>query len=304
MKLLPDIKDIKPEINIIENKFIKKKNISLSILRLDKIHPNISGNKYFKLYYFLQKALLLKKKIITFGGAYSNHLAATAKACNISQIECIGIIRGERAKNISHTLSFCEEQGMKLQFINREEYKKKDTEYFKLELSENFGEHILIPEGGYSKDGVNGSGLIANFYNHHNFSHICTPVGTATTLAGLINVSLPSQKIIGFNILKNITDINYRLKFLLDHNHTNNYYLIDDYHFGGYAKKTNELIAFMNRFYDEFSIPTDFVYTGKMMFGVLDMINKNYFSAGSNILCIHTGGLQGNQSLKKGILNF
>ena len=301
---LPDIKELHVEIDKIENKHTLEKNISLSILRLDKIHPEIQGNKFFKLYYFLEKAITAQNKIITFGGAYSNHLAATASACRMFGIKCIGIVRGEEAKDISHTLQFCKEHGMQLEFISREDYKRKDDEDFRKELIPKFGDHILIPEGGYSKEGSDGAALISNFYSKEGFTHICCAVGTATTLTGLISSSLPSHHVIGFSAIKHLDDFEKRIQFLIGNSINKNYSLTNDYDFGGYAKKTDELISFMNAFYKAYAIPTDFVYTGKMMFGVLDLIKKNYFPAGSKILCIHTGGLQGNLSLQQGILNF
>ncbi len=301
---LPDIKKIKVEINQIKNELLKKRNISLSVLRLDKIDPHISGNKFFKLYFFLKQAVLQDKKIITFGGTYSNHLTATANACKFFGIHCIGIVRGEEQKNLSHTLLFCKTQGMQLEFISRENYKQKEKKDFKIYLQDKFGDHVLIPEGGYSKQGVEGAAFIPGYYRGKNFTHICCPVGTATTLAGLITSSGSDQKIMGFSVLKGLSDFEERIQFLIGTSPDKKYFLIPDYHFGGYAKKTVGLLSFMNKFYTESSIPTDFVYTGKMMFGVFNLIKKNYFPAGSKILCIHTGGLQGNLSLPSGTLNF
>ena len=301
---LQDIKKLNVAIDKIENKYIREKNVSLSILRLDKIHPEISGNKFFKLYYFLKKAIDQQKKIITFGGSYSNHLAATASACKIFGINCIGIVRGEQPKNISHTLLFCQEQGMQLEFISREKYKTKDEIDLKTRLTNKFGEHILIPEGGFSEEGAKGAEIISSFYNAENFTHVCCAVGTTTTLGGLIRTSRPSQTILGFSAIKDLNDFEKRIQFLLENSIKKNYFLINNYHFGGYAKKPDELILFMNNFYNEFKIPTDFVYTAKMMFGIIDLIKRNYFSPGSKIICIHTGGLQGNFSLPDGALNF
>ena len=301
---LPDIKKIKVAIDKIENNLTGEKNVSLSILRLDKINSEISGNKFFKLYYFLEKAIAEQKNIITFGGAYSNHLAATASACKMFGIKCIGIVRGEAPKNLSHTLLFCKEKGMQLEFISRENYKRKDNIDFKIKFAHKFAGHILIPEGGYSKEGTEGASLISNFYSNKGFTHICCAAGTVTTLAGLIKLSLPFQHVIGFSALKKPDDFDSRIKFLLGKSLDKNYFLITDYHFGGYAKKTDELLLFMNTFYESFAIPTDFVYTAKMMFGIFDLIKKNYFTSGSKILCIHTGGLQGNFSLPSGTLNF
>ena len=304
MTALPDIKELHVEIDKIENDLTLEKNISLSVLRLDKIHPKVSGNKFFKLYYFLENAIAAQKDIITFGGAYSNHLAATASACKIFGIKCIGIVRGEATKKLSHTLQFCKEQGMQLEFISREDYWRKENEDFKKALTLEFGDHILIPEGGFSKEGSNGAALISNFYSIRSFTHICCAVGTATTLAGLISSSLPSQPVIGFSSIKNLNDFEKRIQFLLGNTTNKNYSLNNDYHFGGYAKKTDELISFMNAFYEAHQIPTDFIYTARMMFGVIDLIKKNYFAIGSKVLCIHTGGLQGNFSLPQATLNF
>ena len=304
MMKLPDIKKINVVTDKIENDFIEEKKVSLSILRLDKIDREISGNKFFKLYYFLENAIGEHKRIITFGGAYSNHLAATAKACKIYGIGCTGIVRGEERGKYSHTLLFCKEQGMQLEFISREDYRKKDDRGFKDRLTDKFGEHILVPEGGYSKEGLKGAALISSFYIDKDFTHICCSAGTATTLAGLIKASKPPQAIIGFSALKGITDFENRIKFLTGKLPYKKFYLFNDYHFGGYAKRSTELASFMNKFYEEFSIPTDFIYTGKMMFGVFDLLKKKYFPEGSKILCIHTGGLQGNLSLPEGTLNF
>ncbi len=304
MSILPDLKNIKVEIQKIENRLIIENNISLSILRLDKIFPGISGNKFFKLYYFLKEAIAKQKKIITFGGAYSNHLAAAAVACKIYNINCIGIVRGEKPKNLSHTLSFCKGQGMELKFISRKNYKEQTEKDFKIELTDKFGNHVFIPEGGYSKIGVAGAELLSDVYPNKDFTHICCPVGTTTTLAGLINSCSPQQKIVGFSAIKNFSDFETRIKFLIDNPLRVKFFLCNDYHFGGYAKSTNELFFFMNKFYEEFSISTDFVYTGKMMFGVIDLIKNKYFPQGSKIICIHTGGLQGNLSLPSDSLKF
>ncbi len=304
MNELYDLKKINVEIDKIENKLITENQISLSILRLDKIHSEISGNKLFKLYYFIESAIVNQKNIVTFGGAYSNHLAAAASICNLIKVRCFGIVNGEEPKVLSHTLLFCKEKRMQLEFISREKYRKKYDKDFLKKITAKFGEYVLIPEGGYSKEGVKGAALMQHFYSGLNFTHVCCPIGTATTLAGVIKSSLPSQKVIGFNSLKNKSDIESRLLFLLDSPEQQNYSLISDCHFGGFAKKTDELLLFMNKFYEEFAIPTDFVYTAKMMFAIFDLIRKNYFPQGSKILCIHTGGLQGNLSLPAGTLKF
>ena len=302
IKLLNETENI--ILNSLQSELFNKSKLSVSILRLDTIHPIVSGNKIFKLYYFLEEAKnSVHKKIITFGGAYSNHLAATAYACKKAAVKCIGFVRGEKPKHLSHTLLFCLQNEMQLEFISRDLYKKINDEQFLQSIKNKYGDHILIPEGGFSQKGVNGAKLICNYSNLKNFSHVCSPVGTATTFAGLINGSNNETKIIGFSVLKNLNDIEERLKFLGVVS-SKKYSVIHDYHFGGYAKKNPDLISFVNSFYQNNKIPLDFVYTGKMMFGVYDLIEKKYFPERSNILCIHTGGLQGNNSLPEGMLNF
>jgi 1-aminocyclopropane-1-carboxylate deaminase len=194
---------------------------------------------------------------------------------------------------------------MQLEFISREKYNRKNEEYFQIDLTAKFGDHILIPEGGYSKDGVTGAALISNFYQQKKLDYICCSIATSTTLAGLINSSpFHYQKFLGFSAIKSYPDFKNRIQYILEKPLDKNVTLFEEYHFGGYAKKTHELLLFMNQFYEAFAVPTDFVYTGKMMFGVFDLINKNYFPRESRILCIHTGGLQGNLSLPTNSLNF
>ncbi len=302
MLSLPDIIKIPLQINKLKN-VPGKKGPRVSMLRLDQIHPLIPGNKIFKLYYFLKEATSSPhKQIITFGGAYSNHLAATAFACKTEAIKSIGIVRGEKPANLSSTLLFCMQHGMQLEFINRRLYKETGTDKFRNLLTETYGDHILIPEGGFSQRGVKGAEMIMDIIDN-SYSHVCCAIGTATTFAGLINRAGEGQEITGFSVLKNLNDVEDRLKNL-NVVTSKKYSIIHDYHFGGYAKKTKELVDFMNTFYKDNKIPLDFVYTGKMMFGVYQLIENNYFPADSNILCIHTGGLQGNKSLPEGTLNF
>jgi 1-aminocyclopropane-1-carboxylate deaminase len=304
MNLFNDADNFAVNIELLNNPLFSKHKVTVSMLRLDAIHPVVSGNKIFKLHYFLEDALNSgHKKIITFGGPYSNHLAATAYACNAKGIKSIGIVRGENSTRLSHTLLFCTENGMQLEFVSRSVYQNKNRAEFENMLLEKYGNHLLIPEGGFSPKGAHGAKLITNHYKGKGFTHICCAIGTATTFAGLIMGEEDNTRVTGVSILKNLNDIDARLNELKV-TAGKQYRYNNDYHFGGYAKKTAGLIDFMNTFYKDNNIPLDFVYTGKMMFGVFDLINKNYFPAGSNVLCIHTGGLQGNQSLPEGLLNF
>ena len=278
-------------------------DINVEVLRLDLIHPIISGNKWFKLKYHIQSALRENKKgIVTFGGAYSNHLAATAVACSEINLSSVGIIRGEQIFPENYSISLMRQAGMQIIYVSRDQYKNKNGLINDF-LASNTG-YYYVPEGGQSAEGIKGAGEIL-LNAGEGYTHIICSAGTGTTLAGLINASSDTQKVIGISALK-IPDIdsNELTIFLKSNTSNNNFTILYDYHFGGYAKKTEELIAFMNLFYAEENIPTDFVYTGKMVFAVYDLIKKNYFPPASKLLLIHTGGLIGNRSLPAGTLVF
>lgn len=266
--------------------------ITLHIKREDLIHPFVSGNKFRKLKYnLLQAKALGKTKIITFGGAFSNHIAAVAYAGKEHNIETIGIIRGEElSSKISEnpTLTFAQNCGMKFDFITRDEYRFKDSLTFIEKLKEKYGTFYLVPEGGTNALAIKGCEEILTSEDSI-FTHICCSVGTSGTISGIINSAKPNQKIIGFPALKGSFLSDDIRNFVTN----SNWELQSDYHFGGYAKINEELIRFINAFREKTSVPLDPIYTGKMMFGILDLINKGYFPVGSKILAIHTGGLQG-----------
>jgi 1-aminocyclopropane-1-carboxylate deaminase/D-cysteine desulfhydrase-like pyridoxal-dependent ACC family enzyme len=286
-------------IETLNDELFLQKQVRLSVLRLDKIHPVVSGNKLFKLYYFLEEAEQSSHKtILSFGGAYSNHLAATAFACRALQLKSIGIVRGEQPAHLSPTLQQCMNDGMQLKFITRQQFAEKENGAFTSSLQNEFGDCIIVPEGGYHPSGANGAALIMDIPECRNYSHICTATGTGTTLAGLLKAAAPSQIIVALPVLKGMTDIEERIAYLTGNKDPfKNLQLLSDYHFGGYAKKTEALIQFMNKCWHQFHLPLDFVYTAKMLFGIIDRIKDGYFPPGSNILCLHTGGLQGNKSL-------
>ncbi len=288
----------------INSALFAEKKLRVLVARLDKIHPVVSGNKLFKLFYFIEKALSSSSgTIITFGGAYSNHLVATAWYCKMAGIKCIGIVRGEAAENLSHSLQDCISNGMELKFISRSDYANDNESTARL-LFPELTNAVIIPEGGYQPLGATGAALIMKGLADIHATHICTALGTATTMAGLMKGSQPNQTIIGIPILKNMTDIKDRLQYLMGDTQINQPVIFDDYHFGGYAKKNDQLIQFMNDFHTSSGVPTDFVYTAKMFYGVIDQVAKNFFPEGSTIVCLHTGGLQGNLSLPAGSLVF
>jgi 1-aminocyclopropane-1-carboxylate deaminase len=296
---------INAPVEVLRDELFLQKKVFLSVLRLDKIHPVVSGNKLFKLHYFLQDAAAaVHKTILTFGGAWSNHLVATAYACHASGLKSIGIVRGEKPSVLSSALEQCISYGMQLKFITREKYTAKEGKYFLAQINNDFGECIIIPEGGYHPLGAKGAALIYDSIKQNNYTHICTGTGTGTTLAGLL-IGSKGNKIISVPALKGMADIESRVDFLCSNTiEKDNLQIFNDYHFGGYAKKTPELISFMNYLWQQHQLATDFVYTAKLFFAIYDKIKNNYFDEGSNIVCLHTGGLQGNNSLSKGTLLF
>lgn len=274
-----------------------EKEVEADVLRLDKIHSHVSGNKWFKLRYYLEDAKQqAKKTIVTYGGAWSNHVIATAAICKINDISCIGIIRGEEATTLSPTLIEAKSLGMQLFFISREDYRSGH-----IPEGLNKPEYYFIPEGGYGVMGAEGAATILDYCNKENYSHICCATGTGTMAAGLIKNSLPSQQVIAISVLKNNLDGEKNIKSLIGEKE---FKIIHDYHFGGYAKYKPELIDFMDDFFRHTAIPSDFVYTGKLFFAINHLIHTNFFMPGSRLLIIHSGGLQGNASLSNGTLIF
>ena len=276
--------------------------ITLHIKREDLIHPFISGNKFRKLKYNLLQAKAEKKsKLLTFGGAFSNHIAAVAYAGKENSLETIGIIRGEElASKIleNPTLTFAQNCGMKFEFVTREDYKTKATNTFIEDLKGRYGDFYLVPEGGTNSYAVKGCEEILTDEDY-DFTHICCAIGTGGTISGLINSAKAHQKIIGFPALKGDFLSDDIRKFAKN----SNWEVQLDYHFGGYAKINEELIRFINDFYKQTNIPLDPIYTGKMMFGILDLINKGYFPKGAKIIAIHTGGLQGIEGMNNNLKN-
>ncbi|MFT5762423.1 MAG: 1-aminocyclopropane-1-carboxylate deaminase [Polaribacter sp.] len=276
---------------------LEEKKVELFIKREDKIHPFVSGNKFRKLKYNIQEAKRLKKDtLLTFGGAFSNHILATAVAGNLVGLQTIGVIRGDElgvdlqttlANN--STLQQAHQNGMQFYFVSREMYREKATESFINSLEKKFGDFYLVPEGGTNELAIKGCTEILTSEDAI-FDYICVAVGTGGTISGLIKSAKSHQEVIGFPALKG-KFLQKEIENFVDKN--DHWKLIHDYHFGGYAKYNGSLIAFINQFYSETKIPLDSIYTGKMVFGIVDLIEKNYFPENSKILIIHTGGLQG-----------
>ena len=267
-------------------------SVKVFIRREDLIHPFVSGNKFRKLKYnLLQAKKENQHRLLTFGGAYSNHIAATAFAGKENGFQTVGVIRGEELEakiDENPTLKFAQDCGMKFEFVSREQYRMKESSDFISKLNEKYGSYYLVPEGGTNSYAILGcEEILTN--EDFIFDYICCSVGTGGTIAGISNSITGKQKVLGFPSLKG----DFLQKDICNFAKHDNFSLISDYHFGGYGKVNEELILFINTFYKEYKIPLDPIYTGKMVFGVIDLIKKNYFPENSKILLIHTGGIQG-----------
>ena len=288
----------------IHEAFLESKNVNLYVLREDLIHSEISGNKWRKLKYnILQAKKLRLNTILTFGGAYSNHIAATAAAGKEFGLNTVGIIRGEEVLPLNPTMQKAKENGMTFKYISRSQY-RENNKYelpFIQELKREFGNFYLVPEGGSNAIALKGCSEIVDNIDV-DFDVICSACGTGGTLAGIISSLKKQTKVIGFPALKGggflKEDINrllteYSIQFDLKIEN-NNWELNTDYHFGGYAKVKPELITFLQEFYKKHKIKLDLIYTGKMMFGLYDLIQTADVFNGKTIVVVHTGGVQGN----------
>jgi 1-aminocyclopropane-1-carboxylate deaminase len=274
----------------------KKHGIQLFVLRTDLNHPTISGNKLFKLKYNLIAAKESNKKtVLTFGGAYSNHIAATAAAGKECGLKTIGIIRGDELKNINPTLQLALQNGMQLHYVSRALFQDKNALNNYMQEQFSLEEIYLIPEGGSNELGVIGCKEITSSISIP-YDTVCCACGTGATMAGITLSITEKQKALGFQILKSENYMQQEVEKWQTHFKASpkNWAINEYYHFGGYAKLKPALTRFMEQFEQEHAIPLDFIYTGKMMFGIYDLIKKDYFKKGETVVAIHTGGIQGN----------
>jgi 1-aminocyclopropane-1-carboxylate deaminase/D-cysteine desulfhydrase-like pyridoxal-dependent ACC family enzyme len=271
--------------------------VQLLVKREDLNHPLVSGNKWWKLIYSLEEAKNLKLPVLTFGGAYSNHIFATAAATNELGLQSIGIIRGEKTLVLNPTLAFAEAQGMQLHYISRDDYRKKENPEFIDSLHQRFGEFYLIAEGGTNLLAVKGCAEFAvDELSELNFDHLFLPVGTGGTMAGLICGFEGKKKITGVSVLKGGEFLNEEIEKLIKNysgSSYGNWSLLTSYHQGGYAKVTNTLLDFVSAMKERHNLPLDTVYMGKLMLAVMHEIEGGRFQKGSTVLALHTGGLQG-----------
>ncbi|WP_044740938.1 1-aminocyclopropane-1-carboxylate deaminase/D-cysteine desulfhydrase [Bacillus mycoides] len=271
---------------------ITVEGFEISIKRLDLVHPHISGNKFFKLKYNLLAAQQQGyKKLLTFGGAYSNHIAATAYAAQLFGFESLGIIRGEEltSKPLNPTLHTAQQFGMQLQFVTREAYRQKQSSAYLAQLQQDYPDYYVIPEGGTNPLAIQGCTEILSDEDRQNYDLICCAVGTGGTITGLIEASTSQQQILGFSALKG-DFLSTEVKQLTP---KRNWQITDQYCCGGYAKTTPELLQFIQDFEQQYDIPLEQIYTGKMLLGLTDLIQQGEFPVDHRILVIHSGGLQG-----------
>ncbi|MDX2188933.1 MAG: pyridoxal-phosphate dependent enzyme [Bacteroidota bacterium] len=269
--------------------------IRLDVKRLDLIDPFISGNKWFKLKYNIEEANRLNiKTLLSFGGAYSNHIYALAAAGKRFGIRTIGIIRGEETLPLNDTLKFATDCQMQLEYVSREKYRLKDNPEFKDELLKTYGDVYIIPEGGSNLLGVKGTVEILSEREINEYDIICCCCGTGATLSGILIKLNGNKNALGFSVLKGdfmknaVDTITYDYSGQLFENYTIN----NHYHFGGYAKSNSELDSFIKTYTNTTLIPIEHVYTAKMFYGIMDLVNKGKFTPGTKILAIHTGGLR------------
>ena len=310
-----------PPLQQINSEVARDAGVNLYVLRLDLMHPWVNGNKWFKLKYNLLEA---KEKnfttLLTFGGAYSNHIYETAAAGNLFGFRTIGVIRGEQRLPLNPTLSFAVQQGMQLVYLNRQTYRQHNTPALEEYLQQRFGEVFIIPEGGSNLNGVRGCTEIVGDAMPtvvtelcrsaaYAFDHICVACGTATTLAGIALSLNHKQRAIAFPVLKNGSFLAQEIESLLTnylasglpspYTSPADWELVCDYHFGGYAKVNEELLLFSQQFREEHGVPLDYVYTAKMFYGVMDLLKQGFFCKGDSLLLVHTGGLQGNIGMEQ-----
>ena len=303
--------DLNPRIENIP--FLSVSNLLVDSLRLDLIHPIISGNKWFKLDYYIQAAKSLNAKTIgSFGGPFSNHLVALSYAAKMNGIRSIGYLRYNENEQVTHSMQLAMQYGMNFIYLGRNLFNQRKLDILKEFNHQNASDTYLVDEGGYGILGARGAeNIITKWGNYSNkldnplyhYDYIVCAVGTGTMMAGIINACFSHQQIVGIPVLKNEGTIKNEILNLLK-NKNRAFELLHEFHQGGYAKTTPDQLIFMNQFWEQTKIPTDIVYTGKVFFAVEKLLQQSYFKPNSKILIIHSGGLQGNKSLAPGILKY
>lgn len=279
----------------------------VTVKRIDKVHEFISGNKFYKLKYNLQYAQEQGyRQIVSFGGAYSNHIYALAHACHEQGLDNIAIIRGDELahKPLNHTLSQVQALGTQLVFISRQQYRNKHTAEFLSHLRQTYPNAYIIPEGGSNELAIQGTAEIISEEDKENFSHICCAVGTGGTIAGIINASSEQQQVIGFSAL----NTTYQADDINKWTTKSNWSLYADDVFGGYARYDQRLIDFIEEMKHRNGLPLEPIYTGKALYRLLHWLEESWLEkkqrleeqanppqSSRKVLFIHTGGLSSYQ---------
>lgn len=283
-------------LQLIQDRWLHEKGVQLYLKRDDLLHPQVQGNKWRKLKYNLVRTKELgKDTLLTFGGPYSNHIYATAAAAKLFGFKNIGIIRGEEPIELSYTLKFAVNQGTQLIYVDRATYRNKDDENYLRRLQQQYPNAYMVPEGGTNQYALRGVAELVGEIDI-SFDYLCSACGTGGTLAGMVAGLKGEKQLIGFSSLKGDDALTGQINRLIQdytgetyHNYSVNF----DYHFGGYAKVKPELVGFIKTFKAQHGVQLEPVYTGKMLFGIYNLIKQGYFPKGSTIIAVHTGGLQG-----------
>ena len=285
-------------LQLLADPFPEPVDINLFLKRDDRLHPLVSGNKWRKLKYNLLAAREQEyTTLLTFGGAYSNHLYAMAAARQVFGFRTIGVVRGDElaGKPLNETLRFCRKSGMHLHFVSRDAYRQKDTPAFLAELTGQFGPCYVVPEGGTNNLAVQGTTeIVPEIVAQLGYApdYVCCPVGTGGTMAGLVQSAQKGTDVLGFVVLKGLGPDSLSAARFSDEQPGGCSSLFH-YHFGGYAKTTPELFRFVRTFERKTGVLLEQVYTGKMLYGIYDLARQGYFPKGATVVAVHTGGLQG-----------
>ncbi len=282
-------------------------NVNLFMKRTDLVHPVISGNKWYKMKYnIVEMKKLGLDTLLTFGGAFSNHIHAAAHAGKIFGFKTIGLIRGEEHLPLNPTLQAAVDDGMELHYVDRTTFRKRETEEFLNSIRERFGDVYILPVGGTNKIALKGCAEIIDQIDI-DYNYICSASGSGGTFAGLVAGLKGSKQAIAFPALKGGEFLEEVISDLVSEytgETFSNWGLNTDYHFGGFAKLTKELIDFTHEFNELNGFELDYIYTNKMMFGIADLIKKGFFKSGETIVAIHSGGLQGNEGMREKVRKF
>jgi 1-aminocyclopropane-1-carboxylate deaminase len=283
-----------PVQDVSDHPAFRNSKVRVLVKREDLNHPEVSGNKWWKLKYNIQEAIASNSKgLLTFGGAYSNHIYATAAAAHAHNLRSVGVIRGEEHLPLNPTLQFATERGMILRYIDRQSYRDKESPSLINHLHEEWPQYTFIPEGGTNALAVRGAEEFGKLLDDIGADYICLPVGTGGTMAGIIRGASRGRTVLGISVLANGNFLKERIAEYLDGSSQARWEILTDYSYGGYAKRHAFVTNVINSFQQHGGIPLDFVYTGKLMSAIVELVAKGYFPEGSTVLAIHTGGLQG-----------